>query len=113
WAGMAGRRRSTRCSRARWITVMRELGKRGHDAEIIGAYDETIGHAGMIIRNADTTLEGAAGPRSEGAVTGLLNRNHSASATALPRSAVPALPPRSGVFGPSRSAVSIALTTAA
>lgn len=48
--------------------VMRELSERGHDVEIIGAYDETVGHAGMIIRHADGTLEGGADPRSDGAV---------------------------------------------
>ncbi|MGA0032430.1 MAG: gamma-glutamyltransferase family protein [Burkholderiales bacterium] len=48
--------------------VVRELGERGHDVEIIGAYDETVGHAGMIIRHADGILEGGADPRSDGAV---------------------------------------------
>lgn len=48
--------------------VVRELSERGHDVEIIGAYDETVGHAGMIIRHADGTLEGGADPRSDGAV---------------------------------------------
>ena len=48
--------------------VVRELSERGHDVEIIGAYDETVGHAGMIIRHADGVLEGGADPRSDGAV---------------------------------------------
>lgn len=48
--------------------VVRELSERGHDVEIIGAYDETVGHAGMIIRHADGLLEGGADPRSDGAV---------------------------------------------
>jgi len=48
--------------------VVRELAGRGHDVEIIGAYDETVGHAGMIIRHADGLLEGGADPRSDGAV---------------------------------------------
>ena len=48
--------------------VLRELSERGHDVEIIGAYDETVGHAGMIIRHADGMLEGGADPRSDGAV---------------------------------------------
>ena len=48
--------------------VVRELGARGHEVEIIGAYDETVGHAGMIIRHADGVLEGGADPRSDGAV---------------------------------------------
>ncbi len=48
--------------------VLRDLSERGHDVEIIGAYDETVGHAGMIIRHADGMLEGGADPRSDGAV---------------------------------------------
>jgi gamma-glutamyltranspeptidase len=48
--------------------VVSELAARGHDVEIIGAYDETVGHAGMIIRHADGVLEGGADPRSDGAV---------------------------------------------
>ena len=48
--------------------VVRELSTRGHDVEIIGTYDETVGHAGMIIRHADGMLEGGADPRSDGAV---------------------------------------------
>lgn len=48
--------------------VVRELSGRGHDVEIIGAFDETVGHAGMIIRHADGVLEGGADPRSDGVV---------------------------------------------
>jgi len=48
--------------------MVRELSERGHDVEIIGAYDETVGHAGMIIRHADGILEGGADPRSDGSV---------------------------------------------
>jgi gamma-glutamyltranspeptidase len=48
--------------------VSRELAERGHDVEIIGACDETVGHAGMIIRHADGLLEGGADPRSDGSV---------------------------------------------
>lgn len=48
--------------------VVRELSERGHEVEIIGAWDETVGHAGMIIRHGDGVLEGGADPRSDGAV---------------------------------------------
>lgn len=48
--------------------VVNDLAGRGHDVEIIGAFDETVGHAGMIIRHADGVLEGGADPRSDGAV---------------------------------------------
>ena len=49
-------------------SVVSELAMRGHDVEIIGAYDEAVGHAGMIIRHRDGVLEGGADPRSDGAV---------------------------------------------
>ena len=48
--------------------VVRELAERGHDVEILQAYDETMGHAGCIIRHPDGTLEGGADPRSDGLV---------------------------------------------
>jgi gamma-glutamyltranspeptidase/glutathione hydrolase len=42
----------------------------GHDVERMSAYDETLGHAGAIVRYADGTLEGGSDPRSDGAVAG-------------------------------------------
>ncbi len=48
--------------------VLRELAERGHEVEVLGAYDETVGHAGMIIRHADGVMEGGSDPRSDGAV---------------------------------------------
>lgn len=48
--------------------VVRELAQRGHEVEILQAFDETMGHAGCIVRDADGTLEGGADPRSDGAV---------------------------------------------
>ena len=47
-----------------------DLKLRGHDIELLGAYDETVGHAGAIIRHGDGVLEGAADPRSDGCVAG-------------------------------------------
>jgi len=41
---------------------------RGHEVEILRPYDETMGHAGAILRHPDGTLEGGADPRSDGAV---------------------------------------------
>jgi oxamate amidohydrolase len=46
------------------------LKRRGHDIELLGAYDETTGHAGAIIRYGNGVLEGAADPRSDGCVAG-------------------------------------------
>ncbi len=48
--------------------VVDELAARGHDVEVLQAYDETMGHAGAIVRHSDGTLEGAADPRSDGGV---------------------------------------------
>ena len=48
--------------------VIDELRRRGHDVELVGEYDETVGHAGAIVRYPDGTLEGGADPRSDGCV---------------------------------------------
>jgi gamma-glutamyltranspeptidase len=40
----------------------------GHEVEILQAYDETVGHAGAIVRHANGALEGGADPRSDGGV---------------------------------------------
>lgn len=48
--------------------IVRELAARGHEVEILQPFDETMGHAGCIIRRADGVLEGGADPRSDGAV---------------------------------------------
>ena len=47
-----------------------DLKQRGHEVELLGAYDETTGHAGAIVRYANGVLEGAADPRSDGSVAG-------------------------------------------
>jgi gamma-glutamyltranspeptidase len=47
-----------------------DLKQRGHEVELLGAYDETTGHAGAIVRQANGVLEGAADPRSDGCVAG-------------------------------------------
>ncbi len=48
--------------------VIEALRARGHDVDIVGAFDETVGHAGAILRRPDGTLEGGADPRSDGCV---------------------------------------------
>ena len=48
--------------------VVRDLAARGHEIEILRAFDETVGHAGCIVRHADGALSGGADPRSDGAV---------------------------------------------
>ena len=48
--------------------VVAELARRGHEMEVLGEYDETMGHAGAIVRHESGLLEGGADPRSDGAV---------------------------------------------
>jgi gamma-glutamyltranspeptidase/glutathione hydrolase len=48
--------------------VIADLIGRGHDVEVLLPFDETMGHAGAIVRHTDGTLEGAADPRSDGGV---------------------------------------------
>ncbi len=48
--------------------VVDELRTRGHDVELLGEFDETVGHAGALIRQPNGVLEGGADPRSDGAV---------------------------------------------
>jgi gamma-glutamyltranspeptidase/glutathione hydrolase len=48
--------------------VVAELRARGHDVELLGAWDEAVGHAGMIVRDANGVLQGGSDPRSDGGV---------------------------------------------
>jgi gamma-glutamyltranspeptidase/glutathione hydrolase len=48
--------------------VIDTLRARGHDVEVLGAYDETMGHAGAIIRHPEGMYEGGADPRGDGSV---------------------------------------------
>ena len=47
-----------------------ELERRGHDVEVLQAFDETMGHAGGIARHRDGTLEAGFDPRSDGTAAG-------------------------------------------
>lgn len=47
-----------------WVA---ELRRRGHDIVLVDDYDETMGHAGAIVRHPDGRIEGAADPRGDGA----------------------------------------------
>lgn len=49
-------------------TLITALRQAGHQVDVLGAYSDTMGHAGGISRHADGTLEGGADPRSDGSV---------------------------------------------
>jgi gamma-glutamyltranspeptidase/glutathione hydrolase len=49
-------------------SVIAELRARGHAVEVLGAFDEIVGHAGAIVRNANGVLQGGSDPRSDGGV---------------------------------------------
>lgn len=48
--------------------VVAQLRAMGHEVETIGAWDEGVGHAGMLRRHPNGVLEGGYDPRSNGAV---------------------------------------------
>lgn len=48
--------------------LIEALRKRGHDVQLVGAFEEFMGHAGAIVRHPDGLLEGASDPRSDGVV---------------------------------------------
>ena len=50
--------------------LVSELKRRGHDVEVLQAFDETMGHAGGIARHANGALEAGYDPRSDGAAAG-------------------------------------------
>ena len=50
--------------------LVAELKRRGHEVEVLRDFDETMGHAGAIIRHPDGMLEGGFDPRSDGAAAG-------------------------------------------
>ncbi len=50
--------------------LIEELRARGHDLEVLGDFEETMGHAGALVRHPDGALEGGFDPRGDGAVAG-------------------------------------------
>ncbi len=48
--------------------LVQQLRDAGHEVEIVEAFSDLMGHAGAIVRHLDGALEGAADPRSDGAV---------------------------------------------
>ncbi|HZZ94147.1 MAG TPA: gamma-glutamyltransferase family protein [Usitatibacter sp.] len=48
--------------------VVDRLRAMGHEVELLAPFDETVGHAGAIVRHANGALEGGFDPRSDGGV---------------------------------------------
>jgi gamma-glutamyltranspeptidase/glutathione hydrolase len=48
--------------------VVAALIEAGHDVELVGAFDEVMGHAGAVVRHPSGVIEGAADPRGDGLV---------------------------------------------
>jgi gamma-glutamyltranspeptidase/glutathione hydrolase len=51
-------------------SVFEGLRARGHEVEKLGEFDESVGHAGALIRAKDGAMTGGFDPRSDGAVIG-------------------------------------------
>ncbi len=47
--------------------VVEALGAAGHNVEVLGPFEQVMGHAGAVVRHPNGTLEGAADPRADGA----------------------------------------------
>ncbi len=50
--------------------VIAALRAAGHDLEVVGPFDEVMGHAGALLRHPSGVIEGAADPRGDGSVAG-------------------------------------------
>ena len=51
-------------------SIFNTLIDRGHYIEVVGEYEEIMGHAGALVFNTDGLIEGAADPRSDGSAVG-------------------------------------------
>jgi len=50
--------------------LIEDLRARGHDVEVLGDFEETMGHAGALVRHPNGALEGGFDPRGDGCVAG-------------------------------------------
>lgn len=50
--------------------LIEDLRARGHDVEVLGDFEETMGHAGALVRHASGMMEGGFDPRGDGSVAG-------------------------------------------
>jgi oxamate amidohydrolase len=51
--------------------LVERLRTAGHDVEVVGAFDDLMGHAGMVSIAPDSIISGATDPRADGAAAGL------------------------------------------
>lgn len=51
--------------------LVSQLREAGHAVELVGEFSQAMGHAGALVRHASGVIEGAADPRSDGAVAAL------------------------------------------
>ena len=49
-------------------SIVKDLQNRGHETEVMQAFDSVLGHAGAIVRHPNSALEGATDPRADGVV---------------------------------------------
>ena len=49
-------------------SVVDALREAGHEVEVVGRFDEIMGHAGALVHHPNRVIEGAADPRSDGGV---------------------------------------------
>ena len=52
-------------------SLVEQLRNAGHDVQIVGAFEDKMGHAGMISMGPDRVIRGATDPRSDGSCAGL------------------------------------------
>ena len=51
--------------------IIEELRRAGHDLDVVGPFEEMMGHAGALVLHPDGLIEGAADPRGDGQAVGL------------------------------------------
>jgi gamma-glutamyltranspeptidase/glutathione hydrolase len=52
------------------LEVYDALRKAGHDVEVMGGFEDTMGHAGALVYHSSGLIEGASDPRSDGIAAG-------------------------------------------
>ena len=52
-------------------TVIAAMRDAGHDIDMVGDFDEVMGHAGALVRQPDGTILGASDPRCDGSAAGV------------------------------------------